>query len=409
MRGAIALTLVLTLVAASGIAGCGTSSIDKGAPDSGSGSSGGEGGIVSDGGGDDVSPEAAALPIAVTVFDKQLFAFDGAPGGLRRTTAPASFPTGGTYASVSLHLQLDCPAGGCDHWDRAASLGIVTEAPVDGGSHGKIVEIARWITPFGVAAGWDVDVSDLAPMLSGAVTLQGFIDTWSPQGDAPANGAGWLLTTTFTFTPGTPAGKTPIADIPLWTWPADSDPSTVPYGDPSKPLSMYVQPAAVTLPAGASSYALRSFITGHGQGSTDNCAEFCKATHTVTVGATPFATTPWRTCCIPEPQCELQSFPKPAPGVAPGQLGSYRVPRSGWCPGSAVNAWTQDVTAAIASSSMVTFTYGLDGYVNGCRAELEDAGTCDHTQCALGTECTYDGLNHTEPVFYISSLLVAYR
>jgi hypothetical protein len=402
----------LVLVAVSLIASCGTSPSNKGAPDSGAGGSsgGGAGDAAGDDAGSDDAPEAAPVssPMTVTVFDKQLFAFNGAPGGARRTTLAATFPSGGTYASISLHIQLDCPSGGCDHWDRAASLGIVTEPPADGGSHGKVVEIARFITPFGVAAGWDVDVSDLAPLLSGAVTLQGFVDTWSPQGNAPANGAGWLLTTTFTFTPGTPA-KTPIANVPLWPWPADADPSTVPYGDPSKPLSAYVQPANVTVPAGASSYALRSFITGHGQGNSGNCAEFCMATHTMTVGAMPFTTTPWRTCCVPEPQCERQLFPKPAPGVAPGQLGTFGLPRAGWCPGSAVNAWTQDVTAAIAAQSAVELAYGLDGYVNGCRPELQDAGACDPMQCVLGTECSYDGASHTEPVFYISSLLVAYR
>ena len=29
--------------------------------------------------------------------------------------------------------------------------------------------------------------------------------------------------------------------------------------------------------------------------------------------------------------------------------------------------------------------------------------------CTLGTGCPYDGGSHTEPVYYVSSLLIAYR
>jgi hypothetical protein len=335
-----------------------------------------------------------------------LFAFQGAPGGARRQTASAAFPSGGTFQKITLTLQLDCPQGGCDHWDRMGSVGVVTEAPVDGGTPGTVVEIARFITPFGVAAAWDYDVTDLAPLLAGNRTLQGFIDTWSPQGSAAANGAGWLLSVHFTFTGGAPA-KVPLANIPIWAWPADGDPpSSAQYGDPADPITKHITPQTVTLPAGATSYALRSFITGHGQGNANNCAEFCKATHTVTVGAQPFTKVPWRTCCTPDPSCENQMHPTPAPGVSPGQQGSYMYPRAGWCPGASVDVWTQDVTSGIGTGAQATFTYGTDSYVNACRM---NAATCVTSQCTLGTGCAYNGGSHTPPFFYISSLLVAYR
>jgi hypothetical protein len=344
----------------------------------------------------------------VTAFDKTLFAFNGAPGGVRRASVAATFPTG-TFQTIQLHVRLDCPTGGCDHWDRTASLGIVTQPPVDGGSHGTVVEIARWITPYAVAAGWDFDVTDLAPLLGGAVVLQGFVDTWSPQGDPINNGAGWLLTTTFTFTPGTPA-KTPVANIPVWAWAADSDPPGVPYGDPNKPLAAYMPAQTVTLPSGASSYSLRTFITGHGQGNSGDCAEFCKSSHTVTVGAKAFSKIPWRACCTPDPQCGALMTPQtPAAGVAPGQLGTYWYSRSGWCPGAAVDPWTQDVTPGIVSGATATLGYGLDAYVNGCRDDIGDAGTCVTSECIAGSGCAYNGGDHTEPHFYVSSLLVAYQ
>jgi hypothetical protein len=343
----------------------------------------------------------------VSVFDKALFAFNGAPGGVRRQTAPAAFPSAGSFQQIHLQVQLDCPPDGCDVWDRVGSIGIVTQPPVDGGMPGTVVEIARFITPFGVSAPmWDYDLTDLAPLLTGNATVQGFIDTWSPQGNAGQNGAGWLLTAKFVFTAGTPA-KLPVANIPVWSWPADVDPpSTAQYGDPADPISAHILPRNVPVSPGASSYALRSFVTGHGQGNSNNCAEFCMSTHTVTVGAQPFSLTPWRTCCTPDPACEGEANPTPAPGVAPGQLGTYPFPRSGWCPGAMVDAWTVDVTQAVGTGPSAAFAYGLDSYVNACRM---DAPTCDMTQCELGTGCAYDGMLHTMPFFYVSSLLIAYR
>jgi hypothetical protein len=339
-------------------------------------------------------------------------------------------PTGGPFQRIDLQVSLDCPTGGCDRYDRTGSLGVVTLPAVDGGSHGSLVEIARFITPFGVAAGpWSYDVTDLAPLLAGAVTFQAFIDTWAPQGSPAANGAGWLLTATLIFTAGTPA-KSPAAVLPVWTWPADSDPVPVPYGDPNKPLSSYMMPQTVMLPPGTSSVALRSFVTGHGQGNTNNCAEFCAATHTLTVNSMSFDKSFWQTCCSPDPACELEANPNPAPGVAPGQRGTYQYPRSGWCPGSAVGAWTQDVTAAVGTGLSATLTWGFDSYVNTCRDDFgaagagagaeaaadvtsgeagnanNDAGSC---VCDEPVPCAFNGGGHTEPIFYITSILVAYR
>jgi hypothetical protein len=237
-------------------------------------------------------------------------------------------------------------------------------------------------------------VTDLAPLLSGSATVQGFIDTWSPQGNPAANGAGWLLTATFTFTAGAPA-KRAVADLPLWTWPADSDPPSYQYGDPNDPIEAHLTPQTLTLPVSAGSYSLRSFVTGHGQGNSSNCAEFCQATHTLTVGTTPFATTPWDDCST-------------TPGGA-SQCGTWSYSRAGWCPGAAVTPWSADATAAVGAGSQVTVSYGDDSYVNECRPDLGDGATCSTSQCALGTGCAYDGGNHTTPIFYVSSMLVAYE
>ena len=67
-----------------------------------------------------------------------------------------------------------------------------------------------------------------------------------------------------------------------------------PEPSPSPPS---VPPATHRRSPRASSYALRTFVTGHGQGNADNCAEFCGKTHTLTAGKTPHAKMIWRTDC----------------------------------------------------------------------------------------------------------------
>ncbi len=161
------------------------------------------------------------------------------------------------------------------------------------------------------------------------------------------------------------------------------------YGDPSKPLATAVPPAAIAIPT-ATSYSLRSFVTGHGQGNALNCAEFCGRTHTMTAGTTAHAKLIWRTDC--------------ATTGAPGQKGTYQYSRGGWCPGADVKPWIEDVTADVAGNPMGTFAYDVETYDNTCRP---DASPC--AGCTLGTSCPYDGGAHTEPNYEISSVLIAYR
>ena len=113
----------------------------------------------------------------VTAFDATPIYFTG-DDNWREVDATAAFPKEGSYERITLHLSLDCPSGGCDPWDRFGSLGVVTETSVDGMSD-TVVEIARFITPYHVGGAWDIDVTDLRPLLSGEVTC------------APSSTRGW--------------------------------------------------------------------------------------------------------------------------------------------------------------------------------------------------------------------------
>ncbi|MBK8256993.1 MAG: hypothetical protein IPK82_30500 [Polyangiaceae bacterium] len=343
---------------------------------SGSGGSG-AGGTSTSGGSTDTGPIPGA-DATVTPFEKTHVYFKG-DDNKRIVDASASFPAEGVYSQILLHLSLECPMGGCDAWDRFASLGIVVEKGATP-EEDRVIEIARYITPYKVAASWDIDVTDLRPLLSGEVTMRTFIDTWV--GPGSPYGAGWLVTARFEMKGGIPA-KVPVAVSPVW------ERRYVPYGDPAKPVNGTVPPQEIALPSG-SSYTLRTFVTGHGQGNLQNCAEFCKRTHTLTAGVTPYAQEIWRADC--------------ATTAVPGQQGTWKYSRAGWCPGAFVIPWNVDVTADVAGASTLKVEYGVEDYENTCRP---DAPVCEG--CSLDTGCEYDGGAHTEPNYQLSTLLITYQ
>jgi hypothetical protein len=314
----------------------------------------------------------------VTPFDKTHVYFAG-DDNKRIVDAPASFPAEGEYTQIILHLSLDCPQGGCDPWDRFASLGIVTAKGATP-EEDEVIEIARYITPYHIAGTWDIDVTDLRPLLKGEITMRTFIDTWV--GPGSQYGAGWLVTASFEMKGGIPA-KIPKSVVPVWHR------KYVTYGDPAKPIAMSVPEQDITLPEGTS-YALRTLVTGHGQGNASNCAEFCKRVHTITAGATPHAEQIWRADC--------------ATTAVPDQEGTWKYARAGWCPGADVKPWIIDITPDIADGSSIKVAYTVADYENTCRP---DAAVC--AGCALGTGCEYDGGSHTEPNYQLSTLLIAYE
>lgn len=310
----------------------------------------------------------------------------------RRTVdASASFPERGAFESITLTLTLGCPSKKCDAWDRAGTIGLVLSEGGPGPEDDVVVELARFMTPYGVGGSWTVDLTDLRPLLVGERKLRGFIDTWVGPGHAQGNG--WLLTASFSMRGGKPA-REPVAAIPLWQRAVDG----VAVGDPQKPLAASLKELELTLPVAgrpASSVAVRSFVTGHGQGNANNCAEFCKLTHTVGVGAERVSSEIWRADCR-------------ATG-APGQQGSWTASRAGWCPGADVRPWTADFVAvdpaALAGKAPLRVSYAVGAYENTCRPDACTASTCAFGQ----TTCGYDGGMHTEPSVRVSSVLVAYR
>ncbi|MEZ4312904.1 MAG: PNGase F N-terminal domain-containing protein [Polyangiaceae bacterium] len=213
------------------------------------GTGAGAAGGATGGGGNTGSPDepTPGPDTVVTPFDKTHIYFTG-DDNKRVVDLPGTFPAEGAYSQIILHLSLDCPQGGCDSWDRFATLGVVVEKGATEGED-KVIEVARYITPYKVKGTWDIDVTHLRPLLSGDVMMRTFIDTWV--GPGSVYGAGWLVTASFEMKGGVP-DKLPVAVVPVWNR------RYVPYGDPLKPIADNIPDQDIALPEGSSLRALHA-------------------------------------------------------------------------------------------------------------------------------------------------------
>jgi hypothetical protein len=135
---------------------------------------------------------SAQAPVHVQTFHRELINWNDAHA---KTFA---FPAASiAFRQVILTIKLECPGGGCDPWDRSATVTIKGK---DDAGRVDTFEIARFITPYGVGCSWTADVTDYRPLLAGSAELGVHIDTFI------GGQKGWLVSLDFEFTPGTPLG-----------------------------------------------------------------------------------------------------------------------------------------------------------------------------------------------------------
>ena len=119
------------------------------------------------------------------------------------------------YNQIIMRIHLNCPNGGCDPWDRKAYISIE--------NFDNWIEIGRYVTPYGVSCGWEIDVTDFKSILHGNVNLKSHIDTWvSP---------GWLVNINFDYYLGN--SEFEYAQVRnVWNR------GQVIYGDPTQPVEI---------------------------------------------------------------------------------------------------------------------------------------------------------------------------
>lgn len=289
-----------------------------------------------------------------------------------------AFPAEQHWRKVLLRYRIGCPGapGDCDPWDRIGYLQLQRDA--------EMVEIARVITPYDITGGnrpgsctWTLDVSDYQSLLHGQVTLDNYIESWI------GGNRGWLVTVDFAFIEGEPA-QLPYQVINLW------NNYYAVYGDPTRPIEDVLSPRSVPIDAEAIAAKVKVTTTGHGQGNTGNCAEFCSKTHSVVANAVNHSHTLWRANC--------------SSNTCSPQGGTWTLPRAGWCPGDKVDPWDVDVTADIVAGQTATLDYDVTPYTNfccPCNPSCISGQTCSN--------CQYDSNGHTEPIYAVASQLILYR
>lgn len=336
-------------------------------------------------------PAGATVITAMNQVDQY---FNGDSDNHRSVDAAVTFPSTSSWGLITMRIELGCPADGdCDNWDRLASISIVDNP---GTANEVTTELWRYITPYNIGFCMLGDVSGFGSMLTGTRTIRSTIDTWVGPNFQANNGHGWRVTLKFIFHPGT-SDRVPDQLINLW--PAYD----VVVGDPANPISGQIGDRSETLPATVSKAEIRLIVTGHGQGNKDNCAEFCHSSQVILVNGTPFSLDPWRGDCADNPN-------------GPGQAGTWKYQRAGWCPGAAVLPNIFDVTAAVRVGQANTFAYQVwdtagNLYVNTCRPGAGDESNhC--TGCAFNQNpgnCDYNGGNHTQPFDRIAVQLLIWQ
>jgi len=251
---------------------------------------------------------------------------------------------------ILLYITLECPTSGCDPWDQPAKITLKKD------SH--TYEIGRYVTPYGIACGpWPIDITDFKSLLTGRCEFGSYIQVWGA--------SGWLLTADIEFIIGNPDYQySKISSI--------YEDDYVVYGDPNVSHDLPVMNFAIEDNTEAAQ--IRMVNSGHGQGNTNNAAEFFEVTHHFAInGATTFDHHLWKDDCDNN--------------LCSPQNGTWLYDRAGWCPGQQVFPAWWNLEGNFTPSENLSIDYVLQDYVN---------------QLNTG----YNGGSHTEPHYRIHSFLV---
>jgi hypothetical protein len=265
----------------------------------------------------------------------------------RSITEQVTFPATADWNQVGLRIHLECPpTGPCDDWDRWGSLQLVLNPEADE-AEWEYLELARYITPYKIEMCEYIDITDLAPLLTGEQTLVSMIDTWVGPGHSA--GDGWSITYEFVFYPG--EDRTPMAVENIW----GRREIVVGQTGEGATVDDQIDPVAVEIPADAGRVEARLITTGHSFGNTDNCAEFCPMRQDLIIDGAMTSVLPWRTDCEYNPHSP--------------QFGTWQYDRNGWCPGAVSVGQIINITDMITPGGTATIDFDIrveDGaeYVN---------------------------------------------
>ncbi len=200
------------------------------------------------------------------------------------------------------------------------------------------IEIARSITPYGMAVDLWYDVTDYRTLLKDSVTFVSNVCGYSN---------GWLVTTEFHFIEGTPPMDAfKITNLWNGTWQ---------YGNSSNPIENHLPVITVQVDTSTIYEKIRLITTGHGFGGfpNQNVAEFFDVTHTLNIAGTDFDQRLWRADCGSNPLY---------PQGAPGYTSTWFLKRANWCPGASVVPQDYNATPFITPGGTLAVDYNMVPY-----------------------------------------------
>ena len=211
-----------------------------------------------------------------------------------------------------------------DRWDRAGSLRLVRP-------EGAPVELCRFMTSYGGPTDHELDVTHLAPLLTGVCEFEVFIDTWV----SPA----WKVSATLLSEP-VPAGG---VEVPRWA-------AGALFPDGGLTAEAPLAEGTIVVPPGVRRLTVAAVSTGHCTDGRD-ADEFITKDNVLRLdGREVFRWRPWRDDCD-----RLRALNPYCAKWADGMWSSDYA-RSGWCPGDIAPPLMIELGAVPAGSHTLAWT-----------------------------------------------------
>ena len=278
-------------------------------------------------------------------FEDALVKFGGAGRTVYRT---ANLPNHlGAYDSLHAVLDVVCPTGDCDPWDRKAWIDAK-------GPDGNWIELIRYMTPYGTSCSHTIDLSDYIFMLEGNVDFRIFTDTWA---------GSWEYNLTLNYFAGTPEHKYGNAvSVYDGNYALGDYANLQPFEEMNFEFNDNIQKAQLNM-----------LLSGHGwgQNNTNNAAEFYNITNKLYLNGDSIDQNPWNDC-------------NPNPDACTGQAGTWQYNRAGWCPGAITLPFKYDLTYYISDAEInIHYKYQED-YVDLCHSNHPDVASLEGCDPSAG-------------------------
>lgn len=243
------------------------------------------------------------------------------------------------FDTLEFDVEITCEARNlfaCSEWDRIANVVLCA----DGEPCADRRELVRWITPYWRRGRqrYAIDASALLGLVRAGGDLTFRVEL-GPEWERPTE---WLAHVALRLRT---AGDAPRSEAALLAFTGGTFDAT--YNER--------EPFRFTVPASATRVELVTILSGHGQETGNNCAEWCDHRHTFTVNGTALAPIRNETGIIGNARgCAERAVER---GAIPGQAGNWAPNRAYWCPGMPVDARRDDITSLVAPGEEATLEY----------------------------------------------------